>query len=681
MGVVYRADDLRLGRQVALKFLPEELAKDQVAVERLRSEARAASALNHGNICTIYDIDEDDGQPFIAMELMTGQTLRDRLAAGPLKIHQLVDIGIQVSDALDAAHRQNIVHRDIKPANIFLTDRHHPKILDFGLAKSTVPMASSSTTGAANDQLTAVGVTLGTISYMSPEQATGEELDGRTDLFSLGVVLYECATGHQPFSGKTSAVILASILSKAPVAPVVLNPELPLRLQEVINNCLEKDRELRYQSAADLRADLKRVRRDIESGHSRAVETIDGRAPSSAVNAVQSSRRSVAAVIQESGPAVPAAPSQGRNRGILMGATIAAVVVLAGVAFMLRLRDQPAAPATSATGALSDATAQSRLDLATASFDARNYRAALAYSGEVLAVAPNHAGAMRIRDDARAMIARFDEAIAAARQRVATGDISGAAQALEAARSLDPTAPVLSELAARVADQVRQKDSGGQNAPRQSSRSTAESASSAPAARGSTTQARPEAPREQTPPPSPVTVEPPPQVASRGAAPPPAQAAPPPVAAPITPAPPVAQPAAEPAAASARPAPPPVSAPAASEPSQPAARAAEDDDAAIRRVVATYGRAIENKDLTLFRSIKPNLSREEERRLQEGFRAVSSQQVNLTVLAIDRRGPEATVTVRRRDTIQIGGRQQNAESQQTMRLARSTGAWVILEIR
>src|SRR6266576_935624 len=230
MGVVYRAEDIRLERAVALKFVADELAHDPRTVQRLRSEARAASALNHGNICTIYDIDEHNGHPFIVMELMKGRTLRDCLAAGPLKV------------------------------------------LDFGLAKLTALFEPSQTTR--DFERTAGGVTLGTTAYMSPEQATGEDLDGRTDIFSLGVVLYECATGRHPFPGKTSAVILASILNRAPVAPVVLNPELPLPLQDVINKGLEKDREMRYQSAADVRADLKRVRRDIESGHSRAVDVV-----------------------------------------------------------------------------------------------------------------------------------------------------------------------------------------------------------------------------------------------------------------------------------------------------------------------------------------------------------------------------------------------------------------------
>src|SRR5215467_2467235 len=270
MGVVFVAEDVRLGRQVAIKFVPDA-ADDTQLFERLRSEARTASALNHPNICILHDIGDDEGRPFIVMELLQGRTLRDRLTAGPLKVHETLDIGIQVADALDAAHRQHIVHRDIKPANLFITDRGSVKILDFGLAKVVAQQPSALT--AAPTGLTTKGMTLGTVSYMSPEQVTGDPLDGRSDLFSFGVVLYECVTGHQPFKGKTSGVILSEILNRVPAAPLVLNPELPVRLQEIITNCLEKDRELRYPDAAALRTDLKRLKRDLESGPRSTTQT------------------------------------------------------------------------------------------------------------------------------------------------------------------------------------------------------------------------------------------------------------------------------------------------------------------------------------------------------------------------------------------------------------------------
>jgi hypothetical protein len=484
---------------------------------------------------------------------------------------------------------------------------------------------------------------------MSPEQVGGDTLDRRTDLFSLGVVLYECVTGQQPFKGKTSAVVLASILTQAPTAPVALNSEVPIRLQEVITNCLEKDRELRYQDAAGLRADLKRIKRDLESGALKTASILSSGSVSVPV-------RSGTAPVMTSSPdtnrskAEEALTPPRDRRGAMIAAGVAVVAVL-GVAGVMMMR-RGSTPEQATASAVAPASPPS-------------------------VPAPPLAAPPAATDQTRA---RFDEAIVEANRLLAAGDTDGATRALNTARSIDPGAPVVTELSSRLVEQFRVQ-AGARRTPDDNARAQPPRQPPVPrvpvkpdvtsqARSGAASQAKPDTATQGR---ADTTTEPKPEAAHQ-VAPPAVVGAPAPTPAPAPPRPAATEPAASQPVAQ-RPEP-------AVERRAPAtpAPSAEDDDAAIRRVVATYARAIEGKDLALFRSVKPNMSSDEQRRIEEGFRAVSSQRVSVTILGIDQRGQEASVRLRRRDVIQAGGRQQTVDSQQTMTLTKAAAGWVIREI-
>ena len=641
MGVVYAAEDPRLNRQVALKFVPDDLAHDPHTLARLRSEARTASGLNHPNICTIYDIGEYEGRPFIVMELLKGQTLRERMETGRLKIQEAVDIGIQAADALFWAHSKDVIHRDIKPANLFLCDQGPLKILDFGLAKVVAPQPGLEATLAPTVDLTAVGVAVGTVAYMSPEQVSGDKLDRRTDLFSLGVVLYECLTGQQPFQGKTSGVILASILTQQPTPPIELNANIPAGLQEAINTCLEKDRELRYQDAGSLRADLKRVKRDLDSGALRTTSAI-----AAGVRDASSSTVSTTAVPVRapSGTATTTAvvTPQKNNRGLVIGLSVAAIVLVAALATAMMFRGAAPTPAPQAAAATPPLAA-----------------AAPSNAVQPPPTAVDAAEAARRRAEA----ARFDEAIVDGNRYLASGDADAATRALSVARAIDPGSPAVADLSARLVEHFRAASS---RRP-----ATEPSRPTPPPSRQATEAA---APRPQpapptaavTPPSPPQAPAPPPSDPSQNARPQTAETTRPPAVEPV----PATPPPARPETAERRGAAPP----------PPQAAPAEDDDAAIRRLIAAYGRAIETKDISLFRTLKPNLTPAEQQTIENGFRAVGSQQVTLTIESIDRQGPEAFVRLRRHDVVEMNGRRRMVDNEQTLRLLRSPAGWVILRI-
>ena len=598
MGVVYLAEDGRLGRQVALKFLPPEASRDETTLERFRLEARAASSLSHPGICTVFDIGDDGGSPFIVMEALKGETLRDRIKRAPIKVSDVLDLAIQLADALEAAHSQGIVHRDIKPGNIFVGDKNRVKILDFGLAKLVQPTDATSAMSA-DDQLTVPGSTLGTVSYMSPEQARGEEVDARSDLFSLGTVIYEMAAGVQAFGGSSPGAVIAAILIR-PAPPILdRNGAIPPRLEEIIQKALEKDRDLRYQHAADLLTDLKRLRRDTElnSSHSSAtvLATRPGQLPvapasrASMAQAAPGTRASVAPAEPDRTSLAPVSPAGGApawRYGVAAGAAV--VLVALGLAWAWRPHGTPPpsaqqGPSQAGPPALAPAAAA--------------------------AASPPAAG----------------EPEAASRPSAAPAEASAAPAAL----------------------------------PPQTARDVRTPAAAGPAAAGS----RPAPPAGHVASTAPAdTPAPPPQLA-------PAVPAPVLSNVPLTNASVPAPPPSAPAPRAALPA-----------PAAPVA-AAESDDAAIRRTLATYAMAVEKKDVSLFRSVRPGLSAAEEGRLRESFKQIESQQVTLDVEEIRVEGRAATVRLTRKDSLVVGGRRQTQNSRQVLRLEKAGADWIISEFR
>jgi serine/threonine protein kinase len=601
MGVVYLAEDERLGRQVALKFLPPESAASHQALERFRVEARAASSLSHPGICAIFDIGDDEGTPYIVMEALKGESLRDRINRGPLKVTDLLDIAIQLADALDAAHAQGIIHRDIKPSNIFIGDKNRTKILDFGLAKlaqSAGPISSGAATRAlsasTHRDLTMPGSALGTVSYMSPEQARGEEVDTRTDLFSLGVVLYEMSTGIQAFGGSTQAIVFDSILNRTPHPITHINPLIPPRLESLIVTALEKDRELRHQHASDLEAELKRIRRDLESGSLAAA-----------------TRTQVTPAAQQRSTTTPAteAASEKSRAWIWVGAVVVIALAIAGFKLW------------------SDTSSR-------------------------VAVAP--------------------------------------------APAETPVAPPVQPSPSLPAPTVTPPDLGPPPiAPKPQESTTSARPSSQPQPTRPTTEPRPQTsqpgvtPTPQRPLPSTgsVTVTTPPPTPSP-TLPPPPQTTEAPATAPATPA-------QTPAPAAAQPQPTPATEPPATQPpprnaaapppplpsTVPRTSPVESDDALVRGVIRTYERAIETKNVDLYRSVRPGLSAAEENRLRTSFSQIDSQQVDIVVEELRIEGRSATVRISRRDTIMSGGRRQTASIRQTLRMEKAAGGWIITEIR
>ena len=611
MGVVYLAEDGRLGRRVALKFLPPEASRDETTLERFRLEARAASSLSHPGICTVFDIGDDGGSPFIVMEALKGETLRDRIKRAPITVSDVLDLAIQLADALEAAHSQGIVHRDIKPGNIFIGEKNRVKILDFGLAKLVQP-TNTTATMSADDQLTVPGSTLGTVSYMSPEQARGDEVDARSDLFSLGTVIYEMAAGVQAFGGSSPGAVIAAILIRPAPSIVDRNAAIPPRLEEIIQKALEKDRDLRYQHAADLLTDLKRLRRDIE------------------INASHSSAATIATRIDP----VPGAPASRVSMGKAGPGTRASM----------------AQPAPGSRASVASAEPAPALSVAPPASSGEGAPAPAWRVGVVTGVAVALVAAVLFW-----VLRPHAEPPAPPAQAAPTAAVTPGAGAVPPPPfSSQPEAappvslPPVAAAAPPAASPRPQAVTDVRTPPAAGSRSAASAA---------TTPAGQVAPVEAA-----HTPAPPPQLA-------------PAVSAPVLSGVPLAN--------ASVPAPPPSApAPRATLPAPTAPpAAAESDEAAIRRTLATYAMAVEKKDVSLFRTVRPGLTAAEEGRLRESFKQIESQQVTLDVEEIRIEGRAATVRLARKDSLVVGGRRQTQNSRQVLRLEKAGADWIIAEFR
>ena len=621
MGEVYRARDTKLDRDVALKVLPRSVAEDPDRLARFEREAKVLASLNHPNVCTVHDTGEYDGRPFIVMEVVHGSTLRQQLGNGPLQSRQVIDLAIQLADALDAAHAKGIIHRDIKPANIIVNERGHAKLLDFGLAKLSPDTAADSNAHAhlGAPTIDAVELTqprsaVGTIAYMSPEQARGEGLDKRTDLFSLGAVLFEMVTGHQAFAGPSTAVVFDAILNRVPVPPANFSG-MPARLAEIISNALEKERDLRYQTAADMLADLRRAKRDLESGRS-SIASVTSLSATAATSIDPSSgpSRVRPATSSESSRPVPSTHRLKVFAAIGVGAVVLLTVFFAG-----RWRGTPV-PTTVDRGVT--ALVQSQLALATDSLSRSEYESAIAYADAALTAAPGQAEALRIRAAARAALARVVDEPSAAPEQVAE------------------TQPRLADSPPPIPPPPR------------------------PRPELTTREAVPEVPD-----PPEVTAPPPPAAeAVVDTVPEPPTA--PEVETPLEP--PVNE------TLDARESDTDTQNPETTIPEAPPIEVApQDEEAAIREVLESFEVAIETMNMALYRSVRPTLSADEASRVRAGFEAVQSQQVDLTILSIAIQDTEAVVRLSRRDTIQTGGGEQTQESRQTVTLTKTPDGWVI----